>query len=144
MVLNIQVKQMGKKGRHIKPLAMEYSKCPETAQQLIEETVRMMVADFIRRQQEAKEGHIPEALSEDNMQTMAEVGKIAFGEIYNDKEPDEDKAVQSAWQAYADGIVRVFIEGEEAEYNENGTQLALKEGDEVTFVRLAMLAGRMF
>ena len=144
MVLNIQVKQMGKKGRHIKPLAMEYSKCPETAQQLIEETVRMMVADFIRRQQEAKEGHIPEALSEDNMQTMAEVGKIAFGEIYNDKEPDEDKAVQTAWQAYADGMVRVFIGGEEAEYNENGTQLALKEGDEVTFVRLAMLAGRMF
>ena len=144
MVLNIQVKQMGKKGRHIKPLAMEYSKCPETAQQLIEETVRMMVADFIRRQQEAKEGHIPEALSEDNMQTMAEVGKIAFGEIYNDKEPDEDKAVQTAWQAYADGMVRVFIGGEEAEYNENGTQLALKEGDDVTFVRLAMLAGRMF
>ena len=144
MVLNIQVKQMGKKGRHIKPLVLEYAKCPETAQKLIEETVRMMVADFIRRQQEAKEGHIPEALSEDNMQTMAEVGKIAFGEIYNDKEPDEDKAVQTAWQAYADGIVRVFIGGEEAEYNENGTQLALKEGDDVTFVRLAMLAGRMF
>ena len=144
MVLNIQVKQMGKKGRHIKPLVLEYAKCPKTAQQLIEETVRMMVADFIRRQQEAKEGHIPEALSEDNMQTMAEVGKIAFGEIYNDKEPDEDKAVQTAWQAYADGIVRVFIGGEEAEYNENGTQLALKEGDDVTFVRLAMLAGRMF
>ena len=144
MVLNIQVKQMGKKGRHIKPLALEYAKCPENAQQLIEETVRMMVADFKRRQQEAEEGRIPDALSEENMQTMAEVGKIAFGEIYNDKEPDEDKAVQTAWQAYADGMVRVFIGGEEAEYNENGTQLALKEGDDVTFVRLAMLAGRMF
>lgn len=144
MVLNIQVKQMGKKGRHIKPLALEYAKCPENAQQLIEETVRMMVADFKRRQQEAEEGRIPDALSEENMQTMAEVGKIAFGDIYNDKEPDEEKAVQSAWQAYADGIVRVFIGGEEAEYNENGTPLELKEGDEVTFVRLAMLAGRMF
>ncbi len=144
MVLNIQVKQMGKKGRHIKPLALEYAKCPENAQQLIEETVRMMVADFKRRQQEAEEGRIPDALSAENMQTMAEVGKIAFGDIYNDKEPDEEKAVQSAWQAYADGIVRVFIGGEEAEYNENGTPLELKEGDEVTFVRLAMLAGRMF
>ena len=144
MVLNIQVKQMGKKGRHIKPLALEYAKCPENAQQLIEETVRMMVADFKRRQQEAEEGRIPDALSEENMQTMAEVGKIAFGDIYNDKEPDEEKAVQTAWQAYADGMVRVFIGGEEAEYNENGTQLALKEGDDVTFVRLAMLAGRMF
>ena len=144
MVLNIQVKQMGKKGRHIKPLALEYAMCPETAQQLIEETVRMMVADFIRRQQEAKEGRIPEALSEENMQNMAAVGKIAFGEIYNDKEPDAEKAVQTAWQAYADGIVRLFVNGTEAEYSENGTGLALQEGDEITFVRLAMLAGRLF
>ena len=144
MILNIQVKQMGKKGRHIKPLALEYATRPETAQQLIEETVRMMVADFKRRQQEAKEGRIPGTLSEENMQTMAEVGKIAFGDIYNDKEPDEEKAVQTAQQAYADGIVRVFIGGMEAEYNENAAPLALKEGDEISFVRLAMLAGRMF
>ena len=144
MIINIQVKQMGKKGRHIKPLALEYATRPETAQQLIEETVRMMVADFIRRQQEAKEGRIPEALSEENMQNMAAVGKIAFGEIYNDKEPDAEKAVQTAWQAYADGIVRLFVNGTEAEYSENGTGLALQEGDEITFVRLAMLAGRLF
>ncbi|MCR4642742.1 MAG: hypothetical protein K5697_12040 [Lachnospiraceae bacterium] len=144
MVLNIQVKQMGKKGRHIKPLAMEYAKRPENARQLIEETVRMMVADYKCRLRERREGRIPEALSEENMQTMAEVGKIAFGDIYNDKEPDEEKAVQTAWQAYADGIVRVFVNGTEAEYNENGTALALKEGDEISFVRLAMLAGRMF
>ncbi len=144
MVLNILVKQMGKKGRHIKPLAMEYARCPENAQQLIEETVRLMVADFIRRQQVTKEGRIPGALSEENLQNMAEVGKIAFGEIYNDKEPDAEKAVQTAWQAYADRIVRLFVNGTEAEYNENGTGLALQEGDEITFVRLVMLAGRLF
>lgn len=144
MILNIQVKQMGKKGRHIKPLAMEYAKCPENAGQLIEETVRMMVADHKWHLQKIKEGQIPEALTEENMQAMADVGKIAFGDIFNDKEPDEEKAVQTAWQAYADGIVRVFVNGTEAEYSENGTPLVLKEGDEISFVRLAMLAGRMF
>ncbi|MBP5608076.1 MAG: hypothetical protein J6X66_07400 [Lachnospiraceae bacterium] len=144
MILNIQVKQMGKKGRHIKPLAMEYLKCPENVQQLIEETVRMMVADYKRRLQESKEAHIPGALTEEKIQTMADVGKIAFGEIYNDREPDEEKAVKTAWQAYLDGIVRVFVNGTEAQYSENGTPLVLKEGDEISFVRLAMLAGRMF
>lgn len=144
MILNIQVKQMGKKGRHIRPVEMEYVKCPEDVQQLIGETVRMMVADFKRRLKEAKEGQVPAALSEENMQTMAGIGKIAFGDIYNDKEPDEEKAVKTAWQAYADGIVRVFVNGTEAEYQDSGTGLSLKEGDEITFVRLAMLAGRMF
>ena len=104
----------------------------------------MMVAEYKRRLQESKEAHIPGALTEEKIQTMADVGKIAFGEIYNDREPDEEKAVKTAWQAYLDGIVRVFVNGTEAQYSENGTPLVLKEGDEISFVRLAMLAGRMF
>ena len=75
---------------------------------------------------------------------MAEIGKIAFGDIWNDKEADEEKAIAVAWQAYADGIVRVFVNGQEAEYSETDTELDLKDKDEITFVRLAMLAGRMF
>ena len=144
MFLNIQVKQMGKKGRHIRPLALEYAECPKTAQQLIEATVRMMVAGFRERQKAAREDKLPKALSEETIHTMAEIGKVAFGDIWNDKEPDEEKAVQTAWLAYVDGIVRVFVNGEEAEYSEEGTELTLNDGDEITFVRLAMLAGRMF
>ena len=144
MILNIQVKQMGKKGRHIKPLPLEYAAYPQTAQELIEATVRMMVAGFRERQKASQEDKLPQALSEDTIETMAEIGKVAFGEIWNDKEADEEKAVQTAWLAYVDGIVRVFVNGEEAEYSEEGTPLTLKEGDEITFVRLAMLAGRMF
>jgi len=30
------------------------------------------------------------------------------------------------------------------EYKEEGTPISLSEGDEITFVRLAMLAGRMW
>jgi hypothetical protein len=74
----------------------------------------------------------------------SEIGKIAFGYIYNDKEPDTEKAIDTALLAYEDGIVRLFINGVEAEYKEEGTPISLSEGDEVTFVRLAMLAGRMW
>ncbi len=144
MKLNINIKQMGKKGRRVKPVPFEYDRCPATAGELIEDTVRIMVKAFIERQKLSVESHVPEALSDETMKSMAEIGKIAFGYIYNDKEPNEDKAVDTALLAYEDGMVRLFINGEDVEYKKEGTPISLSEGDEVTFVRLAMLAGRMW
>ena len=144
MKLNINIKQMGKKGRRVKPVPFEYDRCPATAGELIEDTVRIMVKAFIERQKLSVESRVPEALSDETMKSMAEIGKIAFGYIYNDKEPNEDKAVDTALLAYEDGMVRLFINGEDVEYKKEGTPISLSEGDEVTFVRLAMLAGRMW
>ena len=144
MKLNINIKQMGKKGRRVKPVPFEYDRCPATAGELIEDTVRIMVKAFIERQKLSVESHVPEALSDETMKSMAEIGKIAFGYIYNDKEPNEDKAVDTALLAYEDGMVRLFINGEDVEYKKEGTPISLSEGDEVTFVRLAFLAGRMW
>ena len=144
MKLNTNIKQMGKKGRRVKPVPFEYDRCPATAGELIEDTVRIMVKAFIERQKLSVESHVPEALSDETMKSMAEIGKIAFGYIYNDKEPNEDKAVDTALLAYEDGMVRLFINGEDVEYKKEGTPISLSEGDEVTFVRLAMLAGRMW
>lgn len=144
MKLNINIKQMGKKGRRVKPVPFEYDRCPATAGELIEDTVRIMVKAFIERQKLSVESHVPEAMSDETMKSMTEIGKIAFGYIYNDKEPNEDKAVDTALLAYEDGMVRLFINGEDVEYKKEGTPISLSEGDEVTFVRLAMLAGRMW
>ena len=144
MDLSIQVKQLGKKGRHIMPLLLHFNGCPQTVRELIEETVKIMVEAFNEKLKNVKEGLLPENLSEEQIKAMAEMGKVAFGDIWNDKEPDEEKAIATAWQAYVDGIVRVFVNGQEAEYAEADTEFRLKDGDEITFVRLAMLAGRMF
>ena len=103
-----------------------------------------MVELFIERQKLSKSGAVPDPISEENIKSMAEIGKIAFGYIYNDKEPDVEKAVDTALLAFKDGMVRLFINGVEAEYKEEGTPISLSEGEEVTFVRLAMLAGRMW
>ena len=144
MDLSIQVKQFGKKGRHIMPLIFRYEKSPGTVRELIEETVKIMVAEFCKKLKTVKEGKLPEHMSEEKLNVMAEMGKIAFVDIWNEKEPDEEKAIAIALQAYADGIVRVFVNGQEAEYAEADAKLELKDKDEITFVRLAMLAGRMF
>ncbi len=142
--VNINIKQMGKKGRRIKPVPFEYDRCPATAEELIEDTVRIMVKAFIEKKKMSVETHVPEALSEETMNSMAEIGKIAFGYIYNENDPDVDKAVATALLAYEDGMVRFFINGEDIEFKKEGTPINLSEGDEVTFVRLAMLAGRIW
>ena len=144
MRLQINIKNMGKKGRRIKPVPFEYEKCPETAEELIEYTVRIMVELFIERKKLSQSGGVPDPISEENIKTMAEIGKVAFGYIYNDNEPDIEKAVDTALLAFEDGMVRLFVNGVEAEYREEGTPINLSEGDEVTFVRLAMLAGRIW
>ena len=148
MILNVNIKQMGKKGRRIKPVPFEYDRCPETAEELIEETVKIMLSTFKERQKKSTEENIPDVLSEETIKSMAEIGKVAFGYIYNEKEQDEAKAIETAKLAFIDGMVRIFINGEEAEYKdeniESGTPINLSEDDEVTFVRLAMLAGRMW
>jgi hypothetical protein len=148
MILNVNIKQMGKKGRRIKPVPFEYERCPETAEELIEDTVKIMLKIFKEKQAKTTEENIPDVLSEETIKSMAEIGKVAFGYIYNDKEQDEAKAIETAKLAFIDGMVRIFINGEEAEYKdenkESGTPINLSEGDEVTFVKLAMLAGRMW
>ena len=148
MIINVNIKQMGKKGRRIKSVPFEYDRCPETAEELIEETVKIMLSTFKARQKKSTEENIPDVLSEETIKSMAEIGKVAFGYIYNEKEQDEAKAIETAKLAFIDGMVRIFINGEEAEYKEenkeSGTPINLSEDDEVTFVRLAMLAGRMW
>ncbi|MBF1704203.1 MAG: hypothetical protein HXO79_04185, partial [Selenomonas sp.] len=49
----------------------------------------------------------------------------------------------NARQSFEDGIYRIFVNGEELGETCD-TPVTLKENDEITFVRLTMLAGRMW
>ena len=52
-------------------------------------------------------------------------------------------AIENARQSFEDGIYRIFVNGEELGETCD-TPVTLKENDEITFVRLTMLAGRMW
>ncbi len=144
MRIMINLKQLGKKGRRVKPVPFFYNRCPGTVEELIEATVDLMLQVFREKQEATKEDAVPEALAEETIRDMAEIGRVAFGFVYNETVPDRKKAVETALLAYRDGLVRVFVNGEEAEVREGKTPLQIAEDDEVTFVRLAMLAGRMW
>ena len=62
--------------------------------------------------------------------------------MYRDGTADEEKAVGNALQCFDDGLVRVFLNGEEVAALDQ--QLDLAEGDVVTLMRLVFLSGRMW
>ena len=79
-------------------------------------------------------------LTDDIIVDGAKEGKVSFGERKNENMQNENSAVENALLCFHDGIFRLFINDIEVDY---GKQIQLNEGDEVSFIRLTMLAGRL-
>ncbi len=111
-------------------------KAPLTLRELIEESVRTCIQVYRRR---AEGANHPSPLTDEQWDEMKEIGKFAFGVHYNDREVDEAKAVETAIEAFKDGLVRIFMGT--AELTELDGGIDVSDGDTFTFVRLAMLTG---
>lgn len=83
-----------------------------------------------------------EVLDADDIQYQARLGRVSFGGHYNQERGNLEKAAQVMLQDFEDGLFRVYINQEECTDLEE--PLKLRDGDEITFIRLVMLAGRMW
>lgn len=83
-----------------------------------------------------------DVLDAQSVQSQAELGRVSFGERYNQERGDLEKAVQVMLQDFEDGLFRVYVNQDE--YTCLEEPLKLQEGDEITLIRLVMLAGRMW
>lgn len=137
MHLYINMKQLGKRKNMVDKVAFSYEKVPESLRELIGETVKLCVADYIDRMDRGEA-----VLSEKKIEDMSQIGKIAFGIVYGEKKPDVQKAIETAVQGFGDGLFRVFLGDRELENLDEKVEFA--EGNEITFIRLTMLAGRMW
>ena len=106
MVINVNQKSIGKNKR-IKTVPVEYKVVPANVLELLEFTVRITVDGFIKRAQSSAA-----PLSQEQIDDLADIGRISFGIVYNDKMPDIDKAIDTAVLAYRDGLVAIFINDE--------------------------------
>lgn len=140
MNLKINLKQIGARKQKIAPIDFSYDPVPKTVQELIVQTVTSCVDSYNARVRSGEAGAKP--LSSEQINDMADIGKIAFGINYGGKEQDLKKAVGNALQAFEDGLYRIFLNDEELE--NLGDAINVTEGDSLTFIRLTMLAGRMF
>ncbi len=139
MRVKVTVKQLGKRKDKVCEADFVLANPPHTVEELIRESVHTCVTEYNAR---VRQGDRVQVLDDEAVEEMSEIGKIAFGINYGQKEANEAEAVQNALLAYEDGLVRIFLGTEELEGLDCAIQL--REGDVLTFVKLTMLAGRMF
>ena len=139
MKIYVNIKQIGKRKNKIDKKEYEISGKIETVKDLLIEFVTINVKEF---NEGLTENDVVPYLTDKKINDLSDAGKISFGVDYNGKEQDLEKAIENALQSYEDGIYRVFVNDEEI--GKINDKLDLQENDELTFVRLTMLAGRMW
>ena len=139
MKLYVNVKQAGSRRNYITKEELNLCATPETLRELISYIIEANVKDF----NEKVKGHkVLDYLTKEEVNTKVAEGKVSFGEIHNSTEVSLNKALETAFLAYEDGTFRVFIGDKEA--GKLDERLEMQQGDVLTFIRLTMLAGRLW
>ena len=109
-----------------------------TTKDLITELVKINVEKFNKK---IDDKNILSIITNENIAKAASIGKIG-DEVHGDKKANLEKALDTAYLAFEDGLYCIFINDEQTEKLDDS--LNLKDGDILTFIRLTMLAGRMW
>ena len=109
-----------------------------TTKDLIIELVKINVEKFNKK---IDDKDILSIMTNEYIAEAARSGKIG-DEVHGDKKANLEKALDTAYLAFEDGLYCIFINDEQTEKLEDN--LALKDGDVLTFIKLTMLAGRMW
>ena len=109
-----------------------------TTKDLITELVKINVKKFNKK---IDDKDILSIMTNEYIAEAARSGKIG-DEVHGDKKANLEKALDTAYLAFEDGLYCIFINDEQTEKLDDS--LNLKDGDILTFIRLTMLAGRMW
>ncbi len=135
----VALKHAGNIAKKVKAYPFLLNKKPHTFRDLIEEAVKACIHSYKIR---VNNSESPSPFTDEEYDSMREIGKFAFGVNYNEKNIDEEKSISTAIDAVKDGLVRVF-KGNDEIINLDA-EIDISEGDVFTFVRLTMLSGRMW
>jgi hypothetical protein len=140
-MLTISAKAIGRK----KPLFEDYSVPPPpaltagqpvTLHDLIGHVVRAEVAAFQQRQAERR---LLKALTARQIEDALAAGKVQAGGSELQQDVDPQQAVETALQAFSDGLFLVVVD--ETEVTELDRVVPLTAQSRLTFIRFTMLAG---
>ena len=109
-----------------------------TTKDLVTELVKINVEKFNKK---IDDKDILSIMTNEYIAEAARAGKIG-DEVHGDKKANLEKALDTAYLAFEDGLYCIFINDEQSEKLDDN--LSLKDGDILTFIRLTMLAGRMW
>ena len=137
MKIIINVKGLSRK-KVIHQEEVELKNKISTTKDLITELVKINVEKFNKK---IDERDILSIMTNENIAKAARIGKIG-DEVHGDKKANLEKALDTAYLAFEDGLYCIFINDEQTEKVDDS--LNLKEGDILTLIRLTMLSGRMW
>jgi hypothetical protein len=139
MRIYFTVKSVGKRKPFLTKKEFILSSAPTTLRELITEIVAHHVREYNER---AEESQLIAFLTEEEISTKATQGKVGFGSKYDDRQANEEASIQTALLAFEDGLYRVFLREEEV--SELSSKIDIQDGDDITFIKFTMLAGRLW
>ena len=139
MQIYFRVKAVGKRKPMLELTPFDVSDNINCLKEAISEIVSKNVLEY---NEKIPEKAIIKFLTNEEIESQADIGKVGFGSIYNENKLSVEKAIEVALQAFEDGIYKVLINEDVIEKLDS--PINLKSGDIFTFIRLTLLAGRMF
>lgn len=139
MEIKVNLKSLGKRRQSVKTVTYEIPGHPKTLRELICAVTQAGVEEYNRCLETPE---LLRCLTSEEIADMAQSGKVSFGVNYGEKKADLMKAQENAIQCFEDGIYRIFLNETPLEALEERVQIT--EESIFTFVRLTMLAGRMW
>ena len=136
MIVYLKIKALSKRKPLIDRTPFAIDKPVADSNELIEYIVRRNVEDYNKL---AVEKPLFQYLTDDEIENGVKTGKVGFNDRKNENAQDAAKAVENALACFKDGIFRLFVNDSEAGFDE---PVDIREGDEISFIRLTMLAGR--
>lgn len=133
------VKQIGKRRPIIGEQELQLAHPVATLAELAEQIVTLNVEQYNHR---TVDGLILQALSEWEITDKADLGKVGFGTRYNPNPQELSQALENARLGFQDGLYKVFLNEVEIEHWQQSIEL--QEDDRILFLKLTMLAGRIW
>jgi len=137
MKIIVNVKGLSRK-KVIHQEEMELKNKISTTKDLITELVKNRGAKVNKK---IDDKDILSIMTNEYIAEAARAGKIG-DEVHGDKKANLEKALDTAYLSFEDGLYCIFINNKQSEKLDDS--LNLKDGDIITFIRLTMLAGRMW
>ncbi len=138
MKLFVKVKALGKRRPVLEMQEIFVEEGIKNSNDLISDIVRKNVKIFNEKKTDKP---IFSFLTDEKISDAAFSGKVGFGDKKNENLQNENSAVENALQCYEDGIFKLLINDNEIEFN---SEIVLNEEDILIFIRLTMLAGRLW
>ena len=137
--LKVNVKSVSGRQNKIKTTLIPYDEGISDVRGLLEATVEFCVREYNERREKSE---LLMALSAEQIADKASQGKVSFGANYGEKNADLAKATADALEAFSDGVVVLFVDDKKLENLED--KIDISKVDSLTFIKMTMLAGRMW